>query len=58
MRDVRSIVDKFVHVYTPGKQKKLLKDWDLWGPLVICVFLAVILQVSVLAEAVTNQQFC
>ncbi|XP_003748065.1 protein YIPF6 [Galendromus occidentalis] len=46
MRDARSIVNKFVNVYTPKKQKQLLRDWDLWGPLMICVVLAVILQTS------------
>ena len=35
---------KFVHVMYPKKNTALLRDWDLWGPLLLCVTLAVMLQ--------------
>eukprot|EP00039_Didymoeca_costata_P025159 m.12546 g.12546 ORF g.12546 m.12546 type:complete len:226 (+) comp4667_c0_seq2:253-930(+) len=46
MRDVRSIVQKFYHVLLPHNDKKLLRDWDLWGPLAITMALAIMLRES------------
>ncbi|CAJ0954200.1 unnamed protein product, partial [Mesorhabditis belari] len=45
MRDARTIGSKFTHVLFPGSRDKtqLLRDWDLWGPLFICVFLSLLL---------------
>ncbi|XP_067944138.1 protein YIPF6-like [Watersipora subatra] len=43
-RDLKMIGEKFFHVLVPRKSTKLLKDWDLWGPLVICMFMAMMLQ--------------
>lgn len=42
-RDLRGIFAKVTHVALPTKSKNaayrvLLKDWDLWGPLVMCTF--------------------
>ncbi|GFN98273.1 protein yipf [Plakobranchus ocellatus] len=40
LRDVKAVGNKFVHVLIPKKSRVLLKEWDLWGPLVLCTFLA------------------
>ncbi|XP_069749134.1 protein YIPF6 isoform X2 [Narcine bancroftii] len=44
MRDLKAVGKKFVHVMYPRKSSTLLRDWDLWGPLVLCVLLAMLLQ--------------
>nr|XP_033802542.1 protein YIPF6 isoform X2 [Geotrypetes seraphini] len=44
MRDLKAVGKKFVHVMYPRKSSALLRDWDLWGPLVLCVTLALMLQ--------------
>ncbi|KAF2354232.1 Yip1 domain [Trinorchestia longiramus] len=44
MRDLRAVGVKFYHVLYPKEKKSLLKEWDLWGPLILCTFLAVMLQ--------------
>ncbi|XP_032083964.1 protein YIPF6 isoform X2 [Thamnophis elegans] len=44
MRDLKAVGKKFVHVMYPKKSSALLKDWDLWGPLILCVLLALMLQ--------------
>ncbi|KZC13995.1 PREDICTED: protein YIPF6 isoform X3 [Dufourea novaeangliae] len=46
LRDVRAVGKKFFHVMYPREKKSLLKEWDLWGPLVLCTFMAMILQGS------------
>ncbi|TMW49999.1 hypothetical protein DOY81_004916 [Sarcophaga bullata] len=46
LRDVRAVGIKFYHVLYPKEKSTLLKDWDLWGPLVLCTFMATILQGS------------
>jgi len=46
LRDVRAVGKKFYHVIYPKEKKSLLKEWDLWGPLVLCTFMAMILQGS------------
>ncbi|CAL2028393.1 unnamed protein product [Caenorhabditis brenneri] len=44
-RDVLTVGAKFSHVILPhGDKQQLLRDWDLWGPLFICVGLALLLQ--------------
>ncbi|KEP60869.1 UNVERIFIED_CONTAM: Yip1 domain-containing protein [Hammondia hammondi] len=52
-RDLRSIGDKLVHVLKPrghrdgsGTSHSVLKQWDLWGPLILCLFLSVILYIQ------------
>ncbi|KJH47172.1 Yip1 domain protein [Dictyocaulus viviparus] len=43
-RDLRKTAMKFNHVIFPSSDRKqLLKDWDLWGPLFICVALSLLL---------------
>ncbi|KAL4229934.1 Yip1 member 6 [Mactra antiquata] len=44
MRDVRAVGVKFWHVLYPKSSTALLREWDLWGPLILCVFIAMLLQ--------------
>ncbi|XP_010893702.1 protein YIPF6 [Esox lucius] len=44
LRDLTAVGKKFVHVMYPKKSSALLRDWDLWGPLLLCVTLALMLQ--------------
>lgn len=44
LRDLRAVGKKFVHVLYPKRSSVLLRDWDLWGPLLLCVTLALLLQ--------------
>lgn len=46
MRDVKAVGQKFFHVLYPKTSRALLKEWDLWGPLILCVFMAMMLQGS------------
>ncbi|KAK7096709.1 protein YIPF6-like [Littorina saxatilis] len=46
MRDVKAVGFKFYHVLYPKKSQMLLKQWDLWGPLILCTFMAMMLQGS------------
>ncbi|KAJ9596126.1 hypothetical protein L9F63_012710 [Diploptera punctata] len=39
LRDLRAVGVKFLHVLYPKEKKSLLKEWDLWGPLVLCTFM-------------------
>jgi len=45
MRDLRSISEKLKYVLLPtqGQHSSRLKDWDLWGPLLLCLALGVII---------------
>ncbi|XP_057312814.1 protein YIPF6-like [Hydractinia symbiolongicarpus] len=45
-RDLRAIGKKFFHVVIPKQSTSLLRDWDLWGPLILCIILATLLQSS------------
>lgn len=49
MRDLRSIYAKLLQVLYPpkGGTQQALRDWDLWGPLVICLSLAITLSLDV-----------
>ncbi|KAH9940959.1 Yip1-domain-containing protein [Amylocystis lapponica] len=47
-RDLLSIYTKLIQVLWPprgGSQREVLRDWDLWGPLVICLLLGILLSV-------------
>ncbi|XP_003703372.1 protein YIPF6 [Megachile rotundata] len=46
LRDVRAVGKKFYLVFALNDTKGLLKEWDLWGPLVLCTFMAMALQGS------------
>ncbi|CAG5097568.1 Oidioi.mRNA.OKI2018_I69.XSR.g15131.t2.cds [Oikopleura dioica] len=45
MRDLRDVAHKFKHVVFPLKEGSnlLLRDWDLWGPLLLCMVVGAIL---------------
>lgn len=50
MRDLSNIYSKLLTVLWPRGQshnQEVLREWDLWGPLVICLSLAIILSLSV-----------
>ncbi|PRP80406.1 Yip1 domain-containing protein [Planoprotostelium fungivorum] len=43
-RDISRVGYKLFHVLIPrGYSEKALRDWDLWGPLVFCLALALVL---------------
>ncbi|CAM9419247.1 unnamed protein product [Ectocarpus sp. 6 AP-2014] len=54
MRDLRSVGAKLKIVLNPrGDQDGVLtklKDWDLWGPLMVCLTLSIVLSVSAPAD--------
>jgi len=43
-RDLAAVGSKFFHVLYPVEKKSLLREWDLWGPLILCTFMATVLQ--------------
>ncbi|KAL1696867.1 hypothetical protein GGG16DRAFT_42034 [Schizophyllum commune] len=47
-RDALSIYNKLVHVLYPRKStgREVLKDWDLWGPLILCLALGIMLSIN------------
>ncbi|XP_046440578.1 protein YIPF6-like [Daphnia pulex] len=44
VRDLKAVGNKFFHVLYPRQQTSLLTEWDLWGPLILCTFMALLLQ--------------
>ena len=46
LRDLKAVGMKFKHVIIPTEKKRLLSDWDLWGPLILCTFMAFMLENS------------
>lgn len=47
IRDLKAVGSKFYHVLFPFKEDhklSLLREWDLWGPLILCTFMATVLQ--------------
>jgi hypothetical protein len=40
LRDLRQIAYKIKHVLVPTNSTKELRNWDLWGPLILCLVLA------------------
>ncbi|KAI9512060.1 Yip1-domain-containing protein [Russula earlei] len=48
-RDLFSIYNKLVQVLYPirkGAGREVLRDWDLWGPLILCLMLGILLSVN------------
>jgi len=43
LRDLRNVAIKLQQVLHPNGRRDVLKDWDLWGPLILCLSLAIIL---------------
>ncbi|GAA5937991.1 Yip4p [Sporobolomyces koalae] len=50
MRDLRAIGNKVVQVLYPQADNAVLRDWDLWGPLLFCLTLAILLSTNAPAE--------
>ncbi|KDE06343.1 hypothetical protein MVLG_03380 [Microbotryum lychnidis-dioicae p1A1 Lamole] len=50
MRDLRAIGTKIVQVLHPTSENAVLKDWDLWGPLMFCLSLAILLSTNAPSE--------
>merc|ERR1712072_172593 len=52
MRDVRMVANKIGFVVYPraGSMKELSRNWDLWGPLVLCLFLSIVLSMHAPAD--------
>ncbi|PAV16215.1 Yip1-domain-containing [Pyrrhoderma noxium] len=53
LRDLRSIAVKLVQVLYPrrtGSGREVLRDWDLWGPLILCLMLGILLSLSAPAD--------
>ncbi len=46
LRDVRRVAVKLKHVMLPQGTIEGLRDWDLWGPLILCLALASTLSIS------------
>ncbi|GAB5585610.1 hypothetical protein Unana1_00510 [Umbelopsis nana] len=51
MRDLRQVAQKLRQVLYPQGDRNVLRDWDLWGPLILCLALAITLS----AEAPADQ---
>jgi len=47
-RDLLSIYSKLIQVLYPRKSngREVLRDWDLWGPLILCILLGVMLSIN------------
>ena len=41
LRDLKQIGIKLKHVLFPTDSKQVLREWDLWGPLLLCLSLAI-----------------
>ncbi|KRZ83176.1 Tetraspanin-17, partial [Trichinella sp. T8] len=41
LRDLKAVSSKLRAVIFPRSENQLIRDWDLWGPLFLCVFIAV-----------------
>ncbi|ORE10620.1 Yip1-domain-containing protein [Rhizopus microsporus var. microsporus] len=46
MRDVKKVANKSLQVLHPNGDRNVLRDWDLWGPLIFCLILAIVLSVE------------
>ncbi|KYQ99806.1 Yip1 domain-containing protein [Tieghemostelium lacteum] len=47
LRDIKTVGFKLYHVILPrGKAVAALRDWDLWGPLILCLVMAIMLSTS------------
>ncbi|CAH8504243.1 unnamed protein product [Schistosoma turkestanicum] len=45
-RSARAVGQKFAYVLVPRQGQGLLKEWDLWGPLVLCLIMSALLHSS------------
>ncbi|CAE6454927.1 unnamed protein product [Rhizoctonia solani] len=59
-RDLLSIYSKLLQVLYPrraGAGREVLRDWDLWGPLVLCLALGILLSINVAVLAAIISTF-
>ncbi|KAI8987736.1 Yip1 domain-containing protein, partial [Mycotypha africana] len=45
MRDLKKVGNKLLQVLHPKGDRHVLRDWDLWGPLILCLTLAIVLSI-------------
>ncbi|XP_018650948.1 yip1-related [Schistosoma mansoni] len=50
-RSARAVGQKFAYVLVPRQGQGLLKEWDLWGPLVLCLIMSALLHSSSNSES-------
>jgi len=43
-RDLKAVGQKLTFVLFPKSNNSLLRDWDLWGPLFLCIYTGLLLQ--------------
>jgi len=43
-RDLKAIGKKIANAMAPKSSNVLMKEWDLWGPLIMCTYIGLILQ--------------
>ncbi|KAJ1674725.1 hypothetical protein EV182_002690 [Spiromyces aspiralis] len=43
LRDLKKVWHKTVQVLVPKGRENALKEWDLWGPMLMCLSLAIIM---------------
>ncbi|CAG8749156.1 9646_t:CDS:2, partial [Racocetra persica] len=53
LRDLRNIVIKLKQVLYPKGERDVLRDWDLWGPLILCLTLSTLLSIGAQSQEVT-----
>ncbi|KAK7050924.1 hypothetical protein VNI00_005036 [Paramarasmius palmivorus] len=55
-RDLLSIYSKLIQVTYPRRSsgREVLRDWDLWGPLILCLLLGIMLSVNAPSEQSLN----
>ncbi|CAO0789578.1 unnamed protein product [Mucor circinelloides] len=44
-RDLKKVGNKLLQVLHPNGDRDVLRDWDLWGPLLLCLTLAILLSI-------------
>ncbi|SAM06255.1 hypothetical protein [Absidia glauca] len=50
LRDLKKVANKMLQVLHPKGDRHVLRDWDLWGPLLLCLSLAITLSTRAPAE--------
>ncbi|KAJ7650164.1 hypothetical protein FB45DRAFT_887139 [Roridomyces roridus] len=55
-RDLFSIYNKLVQVLYPVRAsgREVLRDWDLWGPLILCLLLAIMMSLTAKGDQALN----
>jgi hypothetical protein len=46
LRDLKAIYNKMLQVLHPRREYAALRDWDLWGPLLFTLTLAILLSLD------------